>query len=279
MNNYAHDVVFYSSESLFRRAKTMIMNFCRNKFYKSFAFVLLCIGFMGCKEDPTSKPLIIGLSADYPPFEFTQSGTLSGFDVELAALLGKELNREVEIKDMDFSSLIPSLQSGRIDLILSSLSVTPERAENIDFSDIYYETEPALVVSTNSNITSFKDLAGKTVGVQLGTTLEGVLKEKQENQKDFTILSLSRIPELVAAQNAGRADALLLEASQAYALKNQNPSLTVILLENAQTGYAIGFKKGSTLRESVNQALKTLSESGKIKELKMKWIIDKSEEI
>lgn len=242
------------------------------KLFKSLFFIFLSLGFMGCKEDPNAKPLIIGLSADYPPFEFTQSGRLTGFDVELAVLLGKELHRDVEIKDMDFSSLIPSLQSGRVDLVLSSLSITPERGKSIDFSKVYYQTEPALVFLADKNFTSLNNLNGETIGVQLGTTLEAFLKEKKMDKGDFTILALSRIPELVAAQNSGRASALLLEASQAYSLKKQNPSLTVLILENAQTGYAIGFKKGSNLKEEVNTALEKLEASGTLADLKTKWM-------
>ena len=243
------------------------------KFYKSVVLVFLCLGFMGCKEDPNSKPLIIGLSADYPPFEFMKNGNISGFDVELAVLLGKELNREVEIKDMDFSSLIPALQSGRIDLILSSLSVTPERKKSIDFSESYYETEPALIFPTEKNYTSLEELNLLPIGVQLGTTLEMFLKEKQGDKNAFTIIALSRIPELVAALNAGRVEALLLEESQAQALKKKNPSLSVLTLENAQTGYAIGLKKGSHLKEAVNKALEALAASNALSDLKMKWIV------
>ena len=92
-----------------------------------------------------AKILRLGLSADYPPFEFKKDGRVVGFDVELAEELAKDLGYSLEIQDMDFSALIPSLTSGRVDFVMSGMAVNEERKKNIDFSDIYYTGKFAVI--------------------------------------------------------------------------------------------------------------------------------------
>ena len=78
--------------------------------------------------------LVVGVSPDYPPFEYTEDGKIVGFDIDFMHILGEKMGKKIEIKEMEFSSLIPSLNSGKINLIISSLSKNPEREKNVSFS-------------------------------------------------------------------------------------------------------------------------------------------------
>ncbi|HEY9301321.1 MAG TPA: transporter substrate-binding domain-containing protein, partial [Phormidium sp.] len=117
------------------------------------------------------KKFVMVTSADYPPYEFrdTASGSadIVGFDVDIANYIAKELGFQLEIKDTDFSGIIPAVQSGRADFAMAGMTPTAERKKNVDFSDIYYEAKNSIVARKGSNLTTPKSLAGKKVGVQL----------------------------------------------------------------------------------------------------------------
>src|SRR5689334_7915697 len=115
------------------------------------SFILLTL--QGCNVGPKSdqKILKLGVSADYPPFEFKQNGRIVGFDVDLAEELAKELGYTVEIQDMDFSALIPSLKTGRVDFVMSGISVNEERKKNVRFGDPYYSGKFAVVSKSDTS--------------------------------------------------------------------------------------------------------------------------------
>ncbi|MFP3488402.1 transporter substrate-binding domain-containing protein, partial [Staphylococcus sp. SIMBA_130] len=99
----------------------------------------------------SEKTLVMGTSADYPPFEYIDSAQgeeIIGFDVDIANYIADELGYNVEIKDMDFSGLITALSSERVDFVLAGMTPTEERKENVDFSDIYYSANHMIVSST-----------------------------------------------------------------------------------------------------------------------------------
>src|SRR6476659_8425299 len=128
----------------------------------------LCFLIIGCAPEAHDK-LIVGMELAYPPFEMTdEKGNPTGVSVDLAKALGSYLNREVEIQNIPFDGLIPALKTGKIDLIISSMTATPERAQSIDFSDPYLKTGLCLLVGKNSVIQSINDLdqSGKTIAVK-----------------------------------------------------------------------------------------------------------------
>src|ERR1700728_1277099 len=126
----------------------------------------------GCGPKPSDR-LVVGMELAYPPFEMTdQQGQPAGVSVDLARDLGKQLGREVEIENIPFHGLIPSLQTHKIDLIISSMTATPERAKSIAFSDPYLTTGLCLLVGKGSPIQSIEDAdqTGRTIAVKQGTT-------------------------------------------------------------------------------------------------------------
>jgi len=226
----------------------------------------------GCHEANTPKALVVGLSAEYPPFEFIKDGKIAGFDVEIAEALGQVLGVAVEIKDISFNSLIPALKNNRIDIAISGLSVTDARKENVDFSDIYYQNTLALIFNKNAPIDTFEEWNGKKMGVQTASTMEQFAQDARKLYGPFTIVTLNTNPPLIEELKLKRIDGVVLEMVQAKAFCDANTSLSFKEIGTTKDGYAIALKKGSPLLNDINQALLILENNGSLTTLKKKWI-------
>ena len=117
--------------------------------------IALCFALCGTSS-ATTKTLKVGVTADYPPFEFTKNGELQGFSIDFAKKLGEAMGQKVEFKDMTFNSLIASLQSRKIDMVISSINITEERKKNVDFSIPYYSSIFSMLSLKSSNLTSVR---------------------------------------------------------------------------------------------------------------------------
>lgn len=214
----------------------------------------------------------MGCSAEYPPFEFRTNGELVGFDIDLAKLICTKLGYSLEIKDMDFNGLIAALNSGRVDFVMSGMTVTEERAKRVDFSPMYYEPKFALIYRKDNVMDDIQKMKGKKIGVQLGTTMEIYAKEKANKVDDITILSLNRNPELIQELKIGRIDAIIIEQSQALQFTKANSDLTYsILSDSAGEGYAIAFPKGSDLKVKFTEVLDEITANGELETILIKW--------
>ncbi|WLR49706.1 transporter substrate-binding domain-containing protein [Bacillus tianshenii] len=258
------------------------------KFFMIFTFVVMAgvlaaCGTGGSEDGQTSgeqsadtdkKVLVMGTSADYPPFEYVEtakSDEIIGFDVDLAKAITEKLGYEMEIKDIDFNGLIPALQSNKVDFVLAGMTPTEERKENVDFSQVYYEANHMIVSSKDSKIEKLEDLEGKKVGVQLGSIQEGKAEEIKETI-DITIDSRNRIPELVQEIKAGRFDAAIIEDTVAKGYLEKNEDLQAFVLPNTEeAGSAVAFPKGSEHVEEFDKAITELKESGELDEMIKKW--------
>jgi polar amino acid transport system substrate-binding protein len=230
----------------------------------------LCLGACTKKED---NRLTVGMELAYPPFEMMdEKGEPSGVSADLARALAASLHRELVIENIPFDGLIPSLKTGKIDLIISSLTATPERAESIDFSEPYLTTGLALLVRQGSDVQSVADLAqsGRTVVVKKGTT--GDLYAA-EHLKAATVHVLDKESNCVLEVAQGKADAFIYD--QMSTLKNwqRNPDTTKPLLDPfKKEQWAIGLRKGNPLRQEVNAFLQTYRDRGGFGELGDKWL-------
>ena len=137
----------------------------------------LVLAFAACTKQPadtgdeTQKTLIMGTNAAFPPYEFVaDDGSSAGIDVEIAQAVAEKLGMKLEIKDMEFNSLISAVQGGSIDIALAGMTVTDERKESVNFSDTYAKGVQVVIVKEDSAIATVDDLDGKTIGVQAGTT-------------------------------------------------------------------------------------------------------------
>jgi arginine/lysine/histidine transporter system substrate-binding protein len=228
-------------------------------------------------ETEEKKVLVMGTSADFPPFEYidtAKSEEIIGFDVDIIHALADKLGYEVEIKDMDFSGLIAALQAGKVDFVMSGMAPTEERKQNVDFTDSYYRSDLVLLFEEDSKITSADDLSGKVLGAQVNSFQEEVAKELN-GTVDFTLETRDRTPDLIQELKSKRFDAVIMEEAVAIGYMSTNDNLKTISVPNGETpGTAIAFPKGSELTEEFNTALKEMIDSGEIDELVVKWFVE-----
>ncbi|CAG9621480.1 transporter substrate-binding domain-containing protein [Sutcliffiella rhizosphaerae] len=230
-------------------------------------------GSTGGSGDGDKKVLVMGTSADYPPFEYidTEVGEeIIGFDVDLAKAITSELGYELEVRDMDFGSLITALKSGNIDLILAGMSPTEERAKQVDFTDIYYTAHHMIVSLKDSNITSVDDLEGKTVGAQMGS-IQYEMAEEIAEEVNITIENRDRIPQIIQDLKTGRFDAAIIEDTVMKGYMEQDENLTGFTLDVDGNGNSIALPKDSELTEEFNRVLKEMEENGEMEKLIIKW--------
>ncbi|MFT4415664.1 transporter substrate-binding domain-containing protein [Fredinandcohnia humi] len=221
------------------------------------------------------KVLKMGTSADFPPFETIdeQTGEYVGFDIELTKYIADQLGYELEIDNMDFGGLISALQSERVDFVASGMSATNERKESVDFSIEYHKSGEMFVTLKDSDIKSFEDLNGKTLGVQLGTIQEeGAKKIQEDDLKDLKITPLNKAPELIQELKAGRIDAVYLDKTVALGFINELDLAGFDDPTESSPGMAIAFPKGSELVEEFNKVLEEMKENGELEKLEKEWI-------
>lgn len=221
------------------------------------------------------ETLVMATSADYPPYESVdlQSGEIIGFDPDIANYIAEELGYELKIEDMSFDGLIPALQAGRADFVLSGMTPTEERKENVDFSDVYFVAENVIVTTEEKDISSMDELAGKKIGVQLGSIQETEAESLAE-ELGFDVVKLNRIPEIIQELLAGRIDGILMEdtvASGFLEAQDQLRSFVIPTDSEDEVGSAIAFPKGSELVEPFNEVLNEMIDSGKMDELILEW--------
>jgi polar amino acid transport system substrate-binding protein len=227
---------------------------------RQLALVLLFLFFIGTflRGDDALPPLIIGMELNYPPFEMTdQAGNPTGVGVDLAHALGDYLHREIQIQNMPFEGLIPALKTGRIDLILSSMTATDERRKSIDFSDPYLATGLAILVAKKSPIQSIADVdkPGVNVVVKTGTTSAIYARD---HLKNADVLTFPQDSTCALEIIQGKADAFLYDQMSIYQFAQKYPKQTRGLLAPFQhESWAIGIRKGnSALATQVNAFLK-----------------------
>ena len=156
--------------------------------------------------------LTIGSDIPYPPFEFGKEPPYKGFDIELLNAIGKDLGLEVEFQDTGFETLWTDVAQGKFDLAVSAMTITPERQKEVNFSDPYYEAQQALVVLADSDIKSVKDLNGKIVGAQNGTTGETFAKDETDAKE---VRGLPNGPAAIDAVRLSQVDATIIDKDPA----------------------------------------------------------------
>ncbi|AOH55632.1 ABC transporter substrate-binding protein [Peribacillus muralis] len=245
--------------------------------------VLAACGTSKKEEDKSTagnkdkKVLVMGTSADYPPFEYVEtskSDEIKGFDIDIAKAIGKKLGYEVQVKDIDFNSLVPALENKSIDFVISGMTPTEKREQSVDFSDIYYTAKNMIITTQDSKIKTVEDLKGKTVGVQLASIQE-TLATDLDKSKDLgmKVEKRNRIPEVVQEMSTGRFDAVIMEDTVAKGYLKDNKELVGYLIESGEeeAGSAIAFQKGSKLTDQFNAELKKMLENGEMEKLIIKW--------
>lgn len=247
-----------------------------SRLFVAVAAVVAVTGFAAAKEWKTVR---IGTDATYAPFESQDAnGNFIGFDMDIARALCDEMKVTCEFSNQDWDGIIPALNAGKIDAIYSSMSITEERLKQIDFTDKVYNTPPALVVATDSDIAGAApaDLAGKTIGVQSSTT-HATYAEKMYPDSEIKYYKTADERNLDLASgrlDSGIDDIIIFQdwlktpdgACCKIAAKIKN------VPEIHGRGAGIGIRKEDTdLKEMFNQAIATIRANGKYKEINDKY--------
>lgn len=217
--------------------------------------------------------LVVGMSADYAPYEFhyiDENGkdVIGGFDVDIANEIANKIGVNLVIQEMDFDALVSALPAGKVDLVISGMNPTEERAKVVDFSEVYYNSKHGILVRAEDadKYQTFADLEGAKVGVQLGSTQEKIAKTEIPN---VNLQQLSNINNLILELKAGKVDAIVMEKPVAEMAVKSNPELALgkPTYEEQTGGNAVGIAKNNPqLLAKVNEVITELNESGKMDE-------------
>nr|CAX83830.1 Extracellular solute-binding protein family 3 [uncultured bacterium] len=228
---------------------------------------LLVTGCQNTQKDPNT--IQVGICSDYPPFESrNDQNELVGYDVDLARIIGKELGKKVNFVDMSFNALLSSVQSGKIDMVISSVGITEEREKQVDFSDPYFFNRLTVVSRKEMPLLDENALKGKKIGVQLGSSFAHWAKIR--NLKNVATMDLN--PQLIEALKTRQIEGVIIDYTQAAIFCKKNANLVYHFLTHDEKGTAVVLKKGSTLRTLINQILQRLKSSGQLKTLESQWL-------
>ncbi|NDL67603.1 ABC transporter substrate-binding protein [Anaerotalea alkaliphila] len=237
---------------------------------------VLTLAACGGAAETDGNVLRIGVDDAYPPMEFrNDADELVGFDVDFAHALGEELGMEVEFIPTAWDGIFTALVSGSYDVVISSVSITPDRMAEYDMTDPYLANGQVIVVRSDAqDITDPSGLAGKTVGVQIETTSHASARKYQE-EFDFQLDSYDQIIQTFMDLKADRLDAIVVDGMVAAEYISSDPGsyrVTSAKLSNEPIGVCL--KKGANpeLLENLNNAIATLRENGRLAEISMEWL-------
>jgi polar amino acid transport system substrate-binding protein len=207
--------------------------------------------------------LTVGTDLPYPPFEYREGGELTGFDVEIMDEIASRIGLETQYVDSPFDTIFTDLANGQFDVVISGATITPEREQEVNFSEPYFNSLQALVAADDSGIASFEDLGeGDAVSVQTGTTGE-IWAEENLQPNGVEIRAFPEYPPVYNALEAGQVDAVVYDESSAIPETFNRPGLEVV--DTVDTGEAYGIAvdpNNEDLLDAVNEALQGMIEDG-----------------
>ena len=246
----------------------------------TLAALLLCACLTACGGGTTPEDvkkagkLTIATSPDFPPFEeLNADGSVTGIEIDIMELICKELGVTLDIKQMDFDSVLPGVQAGKYDVGVSGISVTPKREKNVKFTVPYCLAAQAIVVLEGSDIQTKADLADKKISVQSGTTAETFCMENE-----YDISAFKANADAQAALVDGKVNAWVIDdltaAEMVAAYNAEEPATKLVILDEAMTTepYAFAFNmKSGELVEQINAIVQKLVDDGTIADIFEKY--------
>ena len=218
----------------------------------------------------TAGKLTMATNASFPPYEYYENETIVGIDAEVAALIAEKLGVKLEIKDMEFGSIIGAVQTGAVDMGMAGMTVTEDRLKTVDFSDSYATAVQVVIVKDGSDIATVDDLQGKTVGAQENTT--GDIYATDDLGED-SVKRYNKGNDAVAALVSGVVDAVIIDNEPAKSFVAANDGLKILDTSYADEQYAIAVSKDNAgLTAAVNEALAELKADGTLDAIVEKYI-------
>ncbi|MCF9000168.1 glutamine ABC transporter substrate-binding protein GlnH [Acinetobacter nectaris] len=215
--------------------------------------------------------LEVGVDTAFVPFEFKQGNKYVGFDIDLWDAIAKKMGVSYELRPMDFSGLIPGLQSRNLDVAMAGITITPIRQQAVDFSSPYYNADLLMAVKSNNNITKFSQLANQRVGLKQGTAAATYMK----SHVNAKYVEFPNIDNAYLDLQAGNLDAVVHDSPNVlYYVKNAGHGHIKSAGESdsilpQQYGFAL--QKNSAYTAKINKALNELKTDGTYNKIYIKW--------
>jgi ABC-type amino acid transport substrate-binding protein len=224
-------------------------------------------------EIKAAGKIVLGTSADYPPYEFHKTidgkDTIVGWEIEMAEQIAKDLGVKLEIKESAFENLIADLKAKKVDFVVAAMSITPDRLENVDFSDPYWQAGQSVLVLKEKagQYKTAADLKGKTIGVQLGTTGE----EEAKKVEGAKVKPVDKFETVILDLLSGKVDAVICGYTVGKNYEKNNPKLAFAMQLSSEKN-AVAFRKGDKeLTAAVSDSIKKLTSSGQLEQLVKKY--------
>ncbi len=227
-------------------------------------------GETGLKRIEATKTLRIGLEGTYPPFNFQdKDGQLAGFEVDFAKALAARMKVKADFRPSPFAGLLGALESRRIDVVINQITITPERAAKYDFSRPYTVSGIQIIVRKGrTGVATPADLAGKKVGVGLGTNYESWLRA---NVPTAVVRTYDDDPTKYQDLKAGRIDAVLNDRLVAADFVKTSPDFAASGPPFASQGMGVAMLRDPALKVAIDQAIDALRADGSLAAISMKW--------
>ena len=252
------------------------------KFILIMMVIAMAFAFSACKSGDEGKygladnVLIVGVDDTYPPMEYVdENGNLVGFDIDFAKALAEELGVEVKFQSTAWDGIFANLAAKQYDVIISSVSMTEDRMETMNFSTPYLANGQVIMVSPDmaDSIATPEDLAGLKVGVQFETTAD-IAATKQKDTIGFELIQYDDMTVCLAAMEAGQIDCIVADMAVAIDAVAKNPDIFKISsaqLTNEPIAVALN-KDTPELEKAINDAIAALQESGKLAEISVEHL-------
>ncbi|NMB19791.1 MAG: basic amino acid ABC transporter substrate-binding protein [Firmicutes bacterium] len=245
---------------------------------KMFVLVLVMMLSLGLSTLASANGVLkVATEAGFMPFEYVgaETGELLGFDMDLIRAIGEILDLDVQIDNISWDGLIPALLNNNYDAVIAGVTITPEREENVNFSDPYFESVLTIVTKENvTNITTLDDLAGKIGAVQISTTGDFTASDLHDEGGLKGVSRFDTVSDAMQAVIIGAADVVIVDLPVAEAYLAANPAVPLksvgAVSANEYYGIAVN-KKNTDLLEQINTALLELKENGTYNEIYQKW--------
>lgn len=243
-----------------------------NKWLSVGVILMLAAVLAGCGKCNRTKYLVMGTDAEFPPFESRDNGEVVGFDVEVARVIAAKVGLPLKIADMDFERLLPTLAAGEVDMVLAGLTITPERAQTVDFSVPYYKAKQVALVLKGGAIPKTKeDLRGRKLAALVGSTGDEVATELTGEKK---VRQCTSTMEAVVSLMNSRVYAVIIDEQPARLFAKKNPELKLVDLDFEDEFYGVAIQKGNTeLRAKIDEALLEIVADGRYEQFVDDWMV------
>ncbi len=236
----------------------------------------LALLLLGSTLGWAKEALRVGVAPDYPPMSYRENGHLSGIDIAAAESIGKLMKRDIKFVEKKLPDLIPALQAGEIDIIMTGMAITPERSEQVSFTNSYLDSgQMAIIRFSDAGRLSFKGAMFRPgIKIAVEKNSQGALFAEQ-NLKNASIKTCDTVAEAFSKLEGGDVDFFIHDAPTSWALANDRNKQDLMSLNHALTEERLAWavaKNNTQLQSSINQQLETLQRNGILKAIISKWI-------